>query len=341
MNQISIIGAAGLTGRELLDLLNHHPSLDLVHVTSDKVAGKKISEVFPDLRVKKDLTFQKHSDSIPTGSLVVLAVPNEVSLEMAPKLLEKGHKIVDLSGAYRLHDKEVFEKYYSLSHTSFHLMDKVVFGLPELFREQIKKAEFVSNPGCYPTSVILPIAFLGKLRKEISGRVIIDSKSGVSGAGGRTEDVTFTFTNTYENFRAYKILEHQHTPEMQEYAFLNITGTFTGGVPEIVFTPHLLPLYRGILSTIVVQFSRKISAQELEEALLVYKKEPFVRFYSKPENIELKKVQKTNYIDISYKLKDDMIVIVSAIDNLVKGAAGQALQNINLMLGLDETLGLK
>lgn len=334
--KVSIIGAGGLTGRELIGLLANHPDIEIVHITSNKTAGKKISEVFPNLRYKKDLLFKTHEEEIPKDSLVVLAVPNEVSLSMAPKLLEQGQAVIDLSGAYRLHDKSKFEKFYGLQHNSFELMEKVVFGIPEIFREKLKKAKFVSNPGCYATSGLVPIYMLGNLREKILGAIVIDSKSGVSGAGGRTEDIGFTFTNTYENFRAYKILSHQHSPEIEEYAGYALKTK----LPRIIFTPHLLPVYRGILSTFVIQFERNISESEIAAEFSKFSSEPFIRFYKKPEEIELKNIQNSNFLDISFKVEDNILVIVSALDNLVKGAAGQALQNINLMLGLDERKGL-
>ena len=334
--KVSIIGAGGLTGRELIGLLANHSEIEIVHITSNKTAGKKISEVFPNLRFKKNLTFKTHEEEIPKDSLVVLAVPNEVSLSMTPKLLERGQKVIDLSGAYRLHDKAKFEKFYGLKHESFELMEKVVFGIPEMFRDKIKNSQFVSNPGCYATSGLVPLYMLGDLREKISGAIVIDSKSGVSGAGGRTEDIGFTFTNTYENFRAYKILSHQHTPEIEEYAGYAMKNKLA----KIVFTPHLLPVYRGILSTFVIQFDNKVSEAEVSERFSRFAAEPFIRVYRKPEEIELKNIQNSNFLDISFRVEDNILVIVSALDNLVKGAAGQALQKIKLMLGLDERKGL-
>lgn len=332
--QVSIIGAGGLTGRELLTYLKTHPNFEVVHITSNKTVGKTLSEVFPNLNFPKSLVFKTHDAPIPKDSLVVLATPNEVSLELAPKLLEQGHKVIDLSGAYRLHNQQEFEKYYGLKHTSFHLMNSVVFGLPELFRENLKNANFVSNPGCYATSVIIPIYFLGNLRKQLKNIIVVDSKSGVSGAGGRTEDIAFTFTHTYENFRAYKVLSHQHIPEMQEYAGYGIDT-----IPRIVFTPHLLPVYRGILSTFVLEFEKSIDKFEIEEELKALDDEPFIRLLPKPEDVELRHVQNSNFLDFSFKLDENILVMVSAIDNLGKGAAGQALQNMNLMSGFAETLG--
>lgn len=333
--KLAIIGAGGLTGKELTSLLAHHPHFQLVHITSNQVNGKHIREVFPDLNHLPDLVFHKHDETVPDDTHIVLATPNEVSLEKAPEFLNQGRKVIDLSGTFRLHNQSKFESAYKFKHTQWEWMDKVVFGIPELFREKIKHAPFVSNPGCYATSAILPIAILGNLRNQIQGPVIVDAKSGVSGAGGRTEEIQYAYTHVYENFRAYKVLSHQHEPEMEEYAFVNAEPK------EILFTPHLLPVYRGILSTIYIPFSKPVDAKEIEEKLQsVAQKEPFIRFYKTPEEIELKKVQNTNFLDIGFKVKGNTLVIVSALDNLQKGAAGQALQNLNLMFGYPETEGL-
>ncbi|WP_367899025.1 N-acetyl-gamma-glutamyl-phosphate reductase [Leptospira sp. WS58.C1] len=335
MSEISIIGAGGFTGKELLGLLACHPKYKAVHVTSDKLAGKSLSEVFPDLIAPKDLIFKKHEDEVPKGSLVVLAVPNDASLELTPKFLDKGHKVIDLSGVYRLHNQEKFETNYKLKHTSFSLTAKAVFGIPEIFRERLKGADFVSNPGCFSTSVILALYFLGKLRKELKPRIVADCKSGISGAGGRVEDGGFSFNGVYENFRAYKILTHQHEPEIQEYCFTG-SGLLE---PEILFVPHLLPVYRGILSTIYLEANSE-NLPFLETLAENSKSEPFIRIRKTPEEIDLAKVQHTNFLDISLRQRGKNVTIVSALDNLMKGAASQALQNINLMLNEPEALGL-
>lgn len=337
MNQtkLAIIGAGGLTGKELLHLLAFHPNFEVVHITSNQVFGKHVRDVFPDLTHLPNLKFSKHDEEIPKDASIVLATPNEASLEMAPKLLKLGHKVLDLSGTFRLHDKSKFESAYKFSHSAFDLMDQVVFGIPELFREKLKHANFVANPGCFSTSAILPIALLGNLRKSISSPIIVDAKSGVSGAGGRTEEITFSYTNVAENFRAYKVISHQHEPEIEEYSYL---GEESKG---ILFTPHLLPVYRGILTSIYIQFNKTISESEIFE---IYnskaKDEIFLRLYKTPEEVELKKVQNTNFLDWSFRVRDNQLVIISALDNLQKGAAGQALQNLNLMHGYSETLGL-
>ena len=245
---------------------------------------------------------------------------------------------MDLSGSFRLHDRARWEQSYGLQHTAFELVERAVFGLPELFRDRIRTASLVSNPGCYATGAILPIALLGDLRTEISS-IVVDAKSGVSGAGGRTEDAGFAFGSVYENFRAYKVLRHQHEPEIQEYSETGLNG---GLGFRIVFTPHLLPIFRGILSTIVIHWkSRPDPERVLSQFKQATASEPFLRFRETPEDITLSRVQLTNFVDFAVRTEDNVSVIVSAVDNLVKGAAGQAIQNMNLMAGLDETLGLR
>lgn len=332
--ELAILGAGGLSGRELIGLLNQHKDLELVHITSNQVEGKSLEEAYPTAKYKKKLIFQNHNAPIPKNAVCVLATPNEVSHSLAPKLLDMGHKVIDLSGAYRLHDQQKFEEAYKMKHEHFALMKKVVFGLSEVNREALRGTDFVSNPGCFPVSSIHAIRLFQKYyRGKIVG-ISIDSKTGVSGAGGRTEDIAFTFTNTYENFRAYKILSHQHEPEIREYAIGNDSP-----IP-LVFTPHLLPVYRGILSTITFFLESSPDTNVVDSLRQECEKEPFFRFVKTPEEIELKNVQHTNFLDISLKLRGNTAVMVTAIDNLVKGASGQALQNINLMCNLEEKAGL-
>lgn len=328
----AVLGAAGFTGKELLRILAAHPLFEVSHVTSDKHVGKTLVETFPDLpRPKKNLTFQLHSDPIPQDAFVFLATPNEVSLERVPELRKKGHRVVDLSGAFRLHDPAQFKEFYKLDHNAMDTMKECVYGIPELYRQKIRTANLIANPGCFPTGVIFPLSILQEFAEDMIG-ISIDAKSGVSGAGGRVEDGGFSYSSVYENFRAYKILGHQHWPEIKEYS---AAGKLAD---KIVFTPHLLPLFRGILSTITI-FWKKMP--ELAEKFAhACEGEPFVRLLSAPEDVQLARIQHTNYIDVGIRSRGNVTVIVTAIDNLVKGAAGQAIQNLNLMAGLDETLGL-
>lgn len=299
--------------------------------------------VFPELPEYNDLLFSKHSDPCPVDSVAFLATPNNTSLELVPRLLEQGRKVIDLSGSFRIPDRALFEKYYGLEHAAFDLMKEAVYGMPEIYRESLPPARLVSNPGCYPTGSILPLHFLGELRSSVR-QVIIDAKSGVSGAGGRTEDSGFAFQNVYENFRAYKVLKHQHTPEIQIHARAGMSRfrgpEEAGESPALLFTPHLLPIYRGILSTIIVEWNRPAPEDLPDRFKKATEKEPFMRYLDSPEEVELRKVQNTNFVDFSARNLGNITVIVSAIDNLVKGAAGQAIQNMNLLFGQPETSGL-
>lgn len=338
MKELAIIGAGGYTGRELIRLLNNHSEFQLLHITSNQLVGKSYQESFPQDKYRNEIYFQNHESEIPSNATVVLATPNETSMELVPRLLEKGHRVIDLSGSYRLHDRDIFEKNYKIKHTQFDSMKRAVFGLPEFYASQIKDSEFVSNPGCFATSSIVPIRILRSLQDKFKSSIVIDSKTGVSGAGGRTEEVGFLFTNTYENFRSYKVLGHQHEPEIAEYSL--DPDLLASGRLEIVFTPHLLPVYRGILSTIYIQ-TDPTTASKIPDLLRAFcEKQAFLRYKENPEEIELKFVQNTNYLDISAKVRKGTVVIVTALDNLVKGAAGQALQNLNIMHNLPETMGL-
>jgi len=341
MKEVGIIGAGGLTGKELLKLLNQHRYLVPVHITSNQYAGKKVKEVFPDLQLNKiaDLKFSHHDESIPEKIPLFLATPNKESMELVNQFYKKENRVViDLSGSYRIDNLEIFNKFYGFEHKYTEILSEKVYGLTEVYRDVIRNSMFVSNPGCYPTSVLIPLFYFREFIKNAEN-IIVDSKSGVSGAGGRVEDAGFSFQNVYENFRAYKILKHQHEPEIAQY--LNEFSGFNG---NIVFTPHLLPIFRGILSTIVITWKKDFQPNDVEFYQKIQKateKEPFVRFYKNPEEIELKNVQFTNYCDFAFRSRDNITVIVSAIDNLVKGAAGQALQNLNLVLDYDEVEGLK
>ncbi len=333
---VAILGAAGLTGRELMNLLSRHPRIRISHITSSQHAGVPVSDVFPQLEGRLHLSFAHHEDPLPPDTIVFLATPNDVAMAAVPDLVSKKHRVIDLSGAYRIHDRAIFEEYYRMKHTHFDLMPHVVYGLPEIFRTVIPSASIIANPGCYPTSAVIPLYYLGDLRNDIES-IVVDSKSGVSGAGGRTEDAGYSFRSVQENFRAYKILKHQHSPEIQEYAAWDMNMPFPF---EVVFTPHLLPLMRGILSTIVIHWKKAPEVDVLEHLQERAVQEYFVRVLDTPEEIELARVQHTNYIDFSARTHGRVTVIVSAIDNLLKGAAGQAIQNMNLMLGYPETMGI-
>ncbi|MDH5753189.1 MAG: N-acetyl-gamma-glutamyl-phosphate reductase [Deltaproteobacteria bacterium] len=341
MIKAAIIGAAGLSGLELIRILNSHPGVELSVVTSGKYRGQPVARTFPQLRTVS-LEFQDHDCPLADTQVVFLAVPNKASLDAVPGLLAQGRKVIDLSGVFRLHDTEVFRKAYRLEMTAPEALAEAVFGLPEAFGKEIAGARLIANPGCYPTAALLGLLPLGELAGELAAPPVIDAKSGVSGAGGRVEDDSVNFMEVNENFKAYKVFRHQHTPEIQEY-LEQLTPFRADTCGPVVFTPHLLPLARGILSTMYVRFTRAVAAQDIRARFENYASgRPFVTLLPAGADAELKMAVGTNSCVISLHPDESgkNLVIVSAIDNLLKGASGQAVQNMNLMFGLDEALGL-
>jgi N-acetyl-gamma-glutamyl-phosphate reductase len=337
----AIIGAAGLSGLELMRILSHHADVSLGVVTSGKHKGRAVGEAFPELR-RVELTFSDHDAALDGTDVAFLAIPNKASLEIAPRLVEQGIRVVDLSGVFRLSDVEVFRRFYGLQHTAPTLLAEAVFGLPEAFRERIPGARLVANPGCYPTGALLGLLPLGELLGTLSAPPVVDAKSGVSGAGGRVEDDSTKFREVNENFRAYKVFSHQHTPEIEQY--LSQCSPYDAAAQgAVVFTPHLLPISRGILSTIYLRFAEPVPPVELRRRFERFAaREPFVTVLPEGQGAELKMANFTN--DCVVSLHPDETgrnwVVITAIDNLLKGAAGQAVQNMNLMFGCEETAGL-
>lgn len=341
MLNVAIIGASGYTGGELLRLLKQHPDVEIAAATSERSVERTVSDVFPNLR-GFDLKFEplKIKKLSNKAELFFLCLPHKTSQQAVADLFKAGKRVIDLSADYRLKDAEVYAKWYKTPHAFLNLLKKAVYGLPELYREKIKQAEIIANPGCYPVSAILGLApVIGKDYID-SESVIIDSKSGVSGAG-RNPALPFMFSEANESVKAYAVASHRHTPEIeQELSFLSKKKI------NIVFTPHLIPMDRGILSTIYVRLKKRIPLSEIQRVYKTfYRKEPFVRVLEDWEYPATKAVRGSNYCDISVFLDDhsqkkQILIIVSAIDNLLKGASGQAVQNMNIMYGFDETAGL-
>ena len=342
MVRIGIIGAAGLSGIELLNLLSRHSKATVKLVTSTKYQGKKVSEVFPEL-YQYSLTFNSNETNVLDCDVVFLAVPNQASLELVPKLLGQGIRVIDLSGAYRLAKIDIFEKFYKLTHTYPELLKEAVFGLPEFLRHKISGARLVANPGCYSTCALLGILPLSELLGDIDQPPVIDAKSGVSGAGGRVEDDSLNYVSVNENFKAYKVFSHQHQPEIQQY--LNELSPFNSDINgEVIFTPHLLPVNRGILSTIYIHFRESVDGTKVLQRFSEFAdKQKFVEFLGKSHFPDIKMASHTNrcMIGIECDQSGQNWIIVSSLDNLIKGAAGQAIQNMNIMFGLEESLGLE
>ncbi len=336
--RVGIIGATGYTGVELLRLLAHHPEVEVTALTSQKYAGMPIDRVFPSLTKQFGITCEELSvgSILKKVDFVFTAVPHKTAMETVPLFYRGGKKVVDLSADFRFKEAEVYERWYQ-KHTSPDLLPDTVFGLPELHREAIRKSRLVGNPGCYPTGALLGLIPLVQRGLVGLDRIVVDSKSGVSGAG-RDVALESLFCEVNEGVKAYKIFEHRHTPEIEQEV-----SRLAGKKVAVTFVPHLIPMDRGILSTIYVTLTRKMKT---EDALAVFQEqygsEPFLRVYPKGKLPHTKDVRGTNYCDIGVKVNetDGRMVVVTAIDNLVKGAAGQAVQNMNLMLGFPETMGL-
>ncbi len=339
MLRVGIVGASGYTGSELMRLLVTHPEgVELTYVTSRTFAGQDVSRVLPNLRGLVDLEFENPDMDEVAGKtdIVFLGLPHKSSMMFAPRFLELGVKVIDLSADYRLKSADVYEKWYQ-EHTSPHLLEKAVYGLPELHREAIRGAALVANPGCYPTGAIL--ALLPALESGVAEleSIIVDSKTGVSGAG-RVPGASAHFPSRYDNFTAYKVGSHRHTPEIEQELSLVMEADIT-----VCFVPHLVPMTRGILTTGYLKLSKPISTGELLDIYAQrYEAEPFVRVLDEDEIPQTQAVRGSNYCDIGVKVVEEsnLAVVISAIDNLTKGASGQAIQNMNIVAGFDEAAGL-
>lgn len=333
-----VIGATGYTGMELVRLLLRHPKVELALVTSEKYAGQRLDAVFPGLKGQTDLVLKPLIDD-KVGKECTTAfscLPHKEAMAHIPKWLKKGTRVIDLSADFRLRSAAVYKEWYS-THEAPELLKETVYGLPELHREEIRKTFLVGNPGCYTTCSILGLAPLVKARAVSLDSLIIDAKSGVTGAG-RGAALESLFSEVNESIHAYKVGRHRHTPEIEQELSL-----LAGEPLQVSFTPHLIPMDRGILATIHVRSLRKtntLSVLRIYEEF--YKGEPFVRIL--PEGVlpRTKDVRGSNtcLIGAVYDPRTEQIIVLAALDNLMKGAASQAVQNMNLMYGLNETTGL-
>ncbi len=328
MIRVSVVGITGFTGLELIKILLHHKDVEIAHLCSRSHVGEPLYQIYPQFRGLIDRDVEPIDEELLKESdIVFLALPHTVSAKIAKALFGKT-KIIDLSADFRLKEPKVYKKWYGVEHSAPELLDRAVYGLTELNRERIAQAELIANPGCYATSVILAVAPVARL---LEGVVIADSKSGVSGAGrGCKEGLEFCEVN--ENFRAYSISGHRHIPEMeQELKSFNENIT-------ISFIPHLLPVQRGILSTVYLQVKEEMDFFKLYTDF--FNNDFFVRVVKSPPS--LSSVKGTNFCDIYpyFDRRTKRLIVVSVIDNMIKGASGQAVQNMNIMFGLDEKEGL-
>ena len=327
MLNVGIIGGTGYTGGELLRILCCHPDVEVVAVTSRNAAGKKIEEVHKNLRGIVDMEFVDTRAKVAKECDVVFtAVPHTKAISIVSKLLKYGSRVIDLSADYRLKVKE-YERIYGVEHTDKER--KAIYGLPEIYREDIRDTDLVANPGCFPTGTILAAAPI--VREGYVERVIFDSKTGISGAGVNPTENSH-YPNLAENVIPYKMIDHRHVEEMREA----LEGV------KVSFTPHIIAAIRGILTTAHIILKRKLALKDVVDIYNeAYGKEPFIRLHGDIPNLSY--VRGTNFCDIggfSLEEENDRLVIISAIDNLVKGASGQAVQNMNIMFGLDEKAGL-
>jgi N-acetyl-gamma-glutamyl-phosphate reductase len=339
MIKVGVIGGTGYTGVELLRLLAGHPQVEVVAITSRAEAGVKVTEHFPSLRGRYELAFTDPAAAPLKGcDCVFFATPNGVAMSQARSLLDSGSRVVDFSADFRLKDRAVWEKWYKVPHASPELLAQAVYGLPEINRERIRKARLVANPGCYATAVQLALLPLVETQFVDHGHLIADAKSGVSGAG-RKPEVDLLFSEATDNFKAYAVKGHRHHPEIIE-SLTSLEGV-SGRRLGLTFVPHLVPMVRGILATVYARITADTDFQALFERR--YAKEPFVDVLPPGSQPETRWVRGTNQcrIAVHRPFDADTLVVLAVEDNLVKGAAGQAVQNMNLMFGFPETQGLE
>ena len=336
--RVAVVGGTGYTGFELVAILQQHPRMELTAITSQSYAGQSIAEVFPALRgicslVCEMLDIEKLVQKV---DCVFVALPHKTAMEVVAPLVRAGKQVVDLSADFRFRDSITYEQWYQ-EHQDKDLLAEAVYGLPELHADEIRSARLVGNPGCYPTGVILAAAPLVAAGVVDPDSLIADCKSGVSGAG-RAATLTTHFCEANEGFKAYKVGEHRHTPEIEQEL-----SEVAGRPIKVVFTPHLAPMSRGILTTLYARLSKKVSDEEIGGLYRrAYEKAPFVRVLAQGQLPSTLHVRGTNYCDIGWRLepRTGRIIAISAIDNLTRGASGQAICNMNLMLGFAEDTGL-
>lgn len=336
LTPIAIFGASGYSGIELARLCAVHPGLEVRLLTSDRWVGEDAATRLGCLAGE---TFVGHDEGVSRAELCAiafLATPAEVSLKLAPKLVSRGIRVIDLSGAFRLKDSRLYPRFYGFEHTEPALLAEAVYGLPELFRQEVPAARLVANPGCYPTAAALSIAPLLRAGLALPDGIVINAASGVSGAGRKASE-DFTFMEIDGDVRAYKVLKHQHGPEIRQA----LSRGSDAKKLEVVFTPHLLPLKRGILNTTVATLRSGATEAAVRAAYdKAYGKEPLVQVLPSADEVRLAAAALTPRCLVGVSLDGERVVAVSAIDNLLKGAASQAVQNLNLLLGHPETTGL-
>lgn len=336
--KVSVIGATGYAGAELLRILYQHPQAEVVHITSESHTGEKIAELYPHLRGLYDLKLESLKDIEAIGKdsdFLFIGLPHGHAMAVGKALENLPVRIIDLGADYRFDDTDVYEKWYHVAHT--HKDAPRVYGLAELNRAKIKDAKIIGNAGCFTTASILALAPLAKENLIDVNTIIVDAKSGVSGAGRKPKQGNH-FPELYDNFKAYNVAHHRHTPEIEQ-AITKLSGEKT----VINFTPHLVPMSRGILSTCYASLADGVTPEQVDAAFeKLYGKEFFIRLLGRNAYPETKYVRGSNFCDLAWHIDErtHRVIVLSAIDNLVKGAAGQAVQNFNIACGFDEKTGL-
>ena len=333
-----VVGATGYAGAELVRLLTGHPQAELAAISSVSFTGQALSDIYPAYYHICDLVCGTQEEVVEKSDVVFAALPHGLSQELAKACYDAGKVFIDLGADFRLENEDDYKEWYGGTYLYKELHEQAVYALPELFREQIRGKKIIANPGCYTTAV--PLALAPALRKGYIAAegIIADCKSGVTGAGRKLTQNTH-YPERNEGFSAYKVAAHRHTPEMEQSL-----SHVAGGAPvKLTFVPHLLPVNRGILATCYAKLQKEVSLQEIRQAYEEqYGDEPFIRLLPEGRVADIKNVRYSNYCDISLHMdpRTNTFIAISAIDNMVKGAAGQAIQNMNLAFGLDETCGL-
>lgn len=334
--RVAIIGATAYTSREILRLLLNHPQVEIAALCSRRDPQPRIDAIFPEFTGRLDMQCEPIEPSALKGraDVAMLCLPNGIAMSLVPLLLAAGLRVVDFSADYRLKEPADYQQWYDKAHVDLHNLEHAVYGLPELFRDKIRTAKVIANPGCYPTAAALGIVPFVRAGLVDATDLIVDAASGISGAG-REPKPEHHFPERNENFEAYKVGDHRHMVEIER----TLDPFMRGHKSSVIFTPHLVPMERGILATIYLKPLQHVSIEHVTQILSeAYGKEPFVRLRKGfPRTGD---VSRTNYCDITARVVKGRIIVLSAIDNMVKGAAGQALQNMNIMFGINEKAGL-
>jgi N-acetyl-gamma-glutamyl-phosphate reductase len=338
MTRVAVVGATGYAGAELVRILAGHPAVELTMITSRQYAGVRFDQVYPALAGRIDLVCQEYAaERICAGAdLVFMALPHQLPMSLVPDILKRETRVIDLSADFRFNDADIYEAAYQ-PHTAKELLESSVYGLSEIYTDQIKNARLIGNPGCYPTSVLLPLIPLIKQGLLNPGSLVADSKSGVSGAG-RSLALASHYCEVNESFKAYKVAVHRHNPEMDA-----VLSREAQRPVSITFVPHLVPMTRGMLTTIYATPTNGVTEKDIDDCYRqAYSGRRFIRLCREGQLPNTLYVRGTNFCDLGFRIdkKNCRLILISVIDNLVKGAAGQAVQNMNIMLGLDETAGL-